>query len=382
MGTVWGTAYQRRSGILFAGAFLKRHQGLGELVRPELNAGEKNVPIDGVYLMEYNASVGGVYKGGFKLNGITPANGNAGVIDLGTVRREIISTEVDASHPNALTTNTNNNRTYDIDAFDKVGRVGFGDLDIDESDKNLWIVNLNQKSLIKIDISNPESLANNSYIDASLVSHYNIDFSSISTCNGELHPWALGFNNNKGYVGVVCDATNSKNAEDLRRAYILEFDPNEPTSFDLVKEFSLYYEKEITQYNTSKGECSLGSMARWNYWARTWDELGDALGEDAIGADNATYGAERACGQPLLSDITFDVNGDMIVALMDRFSLQLDRVNYAATTRIGTNRYYSVDSAGDLLHICATENGYLLEGEDGCIIDNDTKDSPEDTYGE
>jgi len=380
MGTVWGTGYQRRSGLLYAAAFLKRHQGLGELVRPEIDSGEKNVTVDGIYIMEYNATIGGAYKGGFKLNGITPANGNGGIINLGTVTREVISAKVDSSHPNALTTSTSDNRSFDIDAFNKTGRIGFGDLDIDETDKNLWVINLNQKSLIKVDISNPDTLATNDFIDSSLVSHYQIDLTNLPTCNGEYHPWALGFNNNKGYVGVICDATVSKNADDLR-AYILEFDTNNPTSYTLVKDFALNYEKEIPQYNTSKGECSLGSMGKWNYWATNWDELGAALGYNATGANDSTYGAERTCAQPVLSDISFDVNGDMVLAFMDRFSLQLDRVNYAAKTSIGTNRYYSADSGGDLLHLCKNETGYLIEGEDGCIIDNDTKDSPADNYG-
>ena len=380
MGTVWGTGYQRGSGFLYAAAFLKRHQGLGELVRPALGSGEKDVPVDGIYIMDYNGTVGGVYKGGFKLNGITPANGDGGVINLGTVKREIISAKVNSSHPNALTTNTSNNRSYDIDAFNKVGRVGFGDLDIDESDKNLWVINLNQKSLIKIDISNPDNLATNDFIDSSLVSHYKIDLSSLPTCNGEYHPWALGFNNNKGYVGVICDATGSKSADDLK-AYILEFDPNNPTTFDLAKDFPLNYNRETSQYSPSYGTCDLGSQSNWNYWAKTWKELGAALGKDAKGANDSTYGAERSCPEPILSDITFDGNGDMIVGFMDRFSLQLDRVNYAATTTIATNRYYSADSAGDTIHLCKTDTGYLVEGESGCVIDNDTKidgDKPDD----
>ncbi|NPA28280.1 MAG: hypothetical protein GXN91_04490, partial [Epsilonproteobacteria bacterium] len=326
MGTIWGTGYQKGSGVLYAAAFLKRHQGLGELARPEVDGGVQDVVVDGIYLMDYSGSVGGEYLGGFKLNGVTPANGNGGVINLGSVKREIISAEVDDSHPYALTTSTSNNRSFDVDAFDKVGRVGFGDLDIDESDNNLWVINLNQDSLIKVDITNSKALATNDTIDGSLVSHYKIDYSLITDCNGELHPWGLEFYNNKGYVGVVCDATSTKDASDLK-AYILEFDSTNPTTFNLVKSFSLDYLKETSQFWLDEGVCALGSAGNWNYWAKSWDELGDALGPDADGADSADYGAERACPQPILSDITFDSNGDMIVGFIDRFSLQLDRVN-------------------------------------------------------
>jgi len=382
IGTVWGSAYQRNSGYLYSAAFLKRHYGLGELVRPDVDTGEKQVPVDGIYVMDYSGSVGGTYKGGVTLNGITPAEGNGGVIDLGTVTREIISNEVDSSHPNALTTNTNNDKTFDVDAFSKVGKVGFGDLDIEENDKNLWVVNLNQQSLIKIDATDPTKLTTNRTIDSSLVSHYKIDFSSLPSCDGVYRPWALSFNDGKGYVGAICDATTSKKANDLK-AYILEFDPNNPTNFKNIKEVSLNYPRETTQYAPTAGVCSLGSQSDWNYWATNWDELGSALGKDATNVDDEKYGAERACPQPILSDITFDTNGDMVLAFIDRFAMQLAFSYYAADSSYGTDRYYTVDSAGDIIHLCKSDNGYLVEGESGCVIDSDTKDDndkPDDRY--
>ncbi|NOZ90258.1 MAG: hypothetical protein GXO60_03115, partial [Epsilonproteobacteria bacterium] len=322
IGTVWGSAYQKGSGYLYSAALLKRHYGLGELVRPDVDTGEKQVSVDGIYVMDYTGTVGGTYKGGVTLNGITPIEGNGGVIDLGTVTREIISDEVDSSHPNALTTNTNNDRTFDVDAFEKVGKVGFGDLDIEENDKNLWVVNLNQQSLIKIDATDPSKLTTNTTIDSSLVSHYKIDFSSLPSCDGVYRPWALSFHDGKGYVGAICDATTSKKADDLK-AYILAFDPSNPTDFRNIKDVNLNYPRETTQYSTSSGVCGLGSQSDWNYWATNWDELGDALGKDATNVDDEKYGAERACPQPILSDITFDTNGDIVLAFIDRFAMQL-----------------------------------------------------------
>jgi len=381
IGTVWGAAYQRSSGLLYEAAFLKRHSGLGELVRPNVGTGEQDVPVDGIYRVEYNGTIGGAYIGGFTLNGVTPANGDAGVINTGTVRREIMSGAIGTARPNALTTSTQNNRSYDVDAFAKVGKVGFGDADIDETDKALWVVNLNQKSLIKIDISNPDTLPTNGSIDGSLISHYNIDFSSLGTCNGEFRPWALAFYNKKGYVGVICDSTGDTTNNSVH-AYILSFNPNNPTgTFEEVKDFPLTYTRESSQYSPSYGTCALGSQSNWNRWANSWSELGGALGKNAKNSDDKTYGAERACPQPILSDITFDSNnGDIILGFIDRFAQQLDRVNYPADTSIG-KKYFSVDSAGDTLHLCKTDNGYLLEGESGCNISHDNnsqklKDEP------
>ena len=374
IGTTWGAAYQKNSGILYESAFLKRHSGLGELVRPDTGAGEQDVPVDGIYMVKYDGSVGGSYIGGFTLNNVTPANGDAGDIDTGTVTREVIDGNVTTSNPNALTTNVSHSQSYDIDAFGKVGKVGFGDADIDESGKALWVVNLNQKSLIKIDVSNPSALPTSGAIDGSLVSHYNIDFSSLGTCDGEFRPWALAFHNGKGYVGVVCDSTQDTSNAAVH-AYILSFNPTNPTgTFNKVKDFPLTYLRESSQYAVDAGTCSLGSQSSWNRWANSWDELGNALGRSA-------NSGEYSCPQPILSDITFDSNGDMILGFLDRFAEQLDYGNYAADT--GNNKYFSVDSAGDTLHLCKTDSGYLVEGEDGCKIahdDNEAKldDDPSD----
>lgn len=371
VGATWGTGFQRKSGLLFSSAILKRHSGLGPLVRPATNAGEAAVPVDGVYKIQYSPTINSSLLGGFTLNGVVPASGNAGTIDLGTVTREITSTAVPASKPNALR-NQLDADSYDIDALAKVGKRGFGGSEVDATDNRLWLVNLNQRSLIRIDISVPANIPDSGTISGSLVSHFDIDYSGLPVCNGVYRPWALKFDATTGYVGVTCDASTGGN--DDVHAHVLSFDPVTGSNFNSVLDIDLSaanYSREATQYSISSPRvpCALGSWRNWNRWGNSWSELG----LPTQGNTNTTFGAEVACPQPILADLEFDVNGDMVIGFMDRLSLQLDRVMRAGD--VNDPGYYSVDAAGDTLHACSTDTGFVLEGRTGCLIDSDTKDT-------
>lgn len=375
IGSTWGSAYQRASTLLFSSAMLKRHAGLGPLVRPATDSGEAVIAVDGVYRTQFNNSLTGSFVGGFTLNGVTPAEGDAGVIDLGTVTREVISGAVTSAKPNALQNSVNSN-SYDIDAFAKVGTIGFGGTEIDASDNFLWLVNLKQKSLIRIDISNPSSLPTSGTIDGSLVGHFSLDLSSLPACNGEYRPWGLTFADTLAYVGVTCDASTGS-SNDLH-AHVMRFNPATMSDFASVLDIDLSsnsYVRESSQYNISKGTCGLGSNSSWNRWANDWGTLSPVTS----GSNNAVFGAEGACPQPLLADMAFDSNGDMIIGFIDRLTLQMDRAKFPADASL--SGYFSVDAAGDTLHACKTATGFVLEGQAGCVIDSDdftTNDDPAD----
>ncbi len=357
VGSLWGVAYQRSSGRIFSSAYLKRHVDLGPLVRPATGAGGQAVPVDGIYMLDYGSDVGGAVLGGFTLNGVTPGAGTLGVISTGVVSREIIATAVTTATPYALSTIMQ--ESLDADAFDKVGKVGFGDIDITKEGRYLWVVNLNQRSLIRIDAANAATLPTTGTLSGALLAHYAIDFSGLPACNGVFRPWGLGFTETRGHVGVVCDATTGT-ATDLR-AYVLAFNPVTPTTFTTVLTVNLdptVYRRESAQYDATSSNCSLGTQYGWNRWTATFAAISPSTGE-------------RACPQPILSDIDFDDNGDMVLGLLDRTSNQKDQGNYSTNS----TTLYTPNAAGDTLHVCATASGYVLEGFAGCVIDTDTMGS-------
>lgn len=58
-----------------------------------------------------------------------------------------------------------------------------------EDDQSLWIVNLNQKSLIKINVSNEAAIPiNGAVISGALVSHYPIIFTGLARMRWTISP--------------------------------------------------------------------------------------------------------------------------------------------------------------------------------------------------
>ena len=128
------------------------------------------------------------FIGSFDLTGV---NG----IDLGSVDRN--------SGPDFILNTGGASR--DLDAFAKVHTVGFGDVDI-RDDETLYMVNLFSRTMITVDVSDIAQVpTDGSTIGAALVEEYPLN---LPTCSGgEVRPFALKIHNDKGYLGVVCDAS-------------------------------------------------------------------------------------------------------------------------------------------------------------------------------
>ena len=122
VGATWGGAWKKDTKRMFYAAVLKRHVDLGEFSRP--NASNVQT-VDGVYVVDYNGLTG-TYAGGFRLQGVAGIN-------LGTVNRSIKSSKISASSAtddNALS--TANRQSRDLDAFAKIGKIGYGDIVMSE----------------------------------------------------------------------------------------------------------------------------------------------------------------------------------------------------------------------------------------------------------
>ena len=148
VGSIWGLSYDSSSQQLYGAAFLKRHVGLGAR------------GLDGVYVADMSGS-SPVLNGGFDLQGVTADNG--GTIDLGTVDR--------SSGANYNLSDTPGNPTIDLDAFGKVGTVGWGGIDLLPDENTLWLVNLNQRTIVRIDLTQvtPSSTNPNTVADSAVL---------------------------------------------------------------------------------------------------------------------------------------------------------------------------------------------------------------------
>ncbi len=329
IGTVWGMGYQTANKRLFASTFLKRHSSLGPL------------GMGGVYVFDFSGASMGTFVNSFDLQGVTPANGGA-AIDLGSVNR---TGSTDYTLPSSNIT-----PSIDLDAFAKIGKVGFGGTEVGPDGNTLWLVNLNQRALISVDITNTAN-----YTGTTVKQYPLSNFTGLPTCtSGVLRPWGLKMHNGRGYLGLVCDASTSQSAANLV-AYVVSFDPSNPTAFTTEITFPMNYLREKT---TDFPNFGINEPGAWNAWADTWAQTN-------IG----TPKSEEAYPQPMLTDIEFADNGSMIIAFADRFGHQAGYKQYAAVS--GSANIFSVDAAGDMIHVCNASGTWALEGSAACpVTDN------------
>ncbi|WP_308873920.1 SdrD B-like domain-containing protein [Thiothrix subterranea] len=202
VGAVWGLAYDTPRKKLYASAFLKRHasfgpNGLGAIYQMD---GTSATPTPSL-LMDLAA------KG----------------VDVGTSPRVAASGAMD--DPNELPIDASK-PSWDRDAFAQVGKISLGDIDISVDGNTLWAVNLKQRELVEIDLTNTTVKATHAITDP-------------GCSNGEFRPWAVKVHDGKVWVGTVCSAETSQLAADLK-AYVQAFDG---TTFTTATSFALTYSK-------------------------------------------------------------------------------------------------------------------------------------------
>lgn len=302
LGSVWGVAYNKKQNALYTSAFYKRHVGFGP------------------------GGLGGIYK--IDLNAGAPsatlfANVQTMVTSVGVSGRVATAPPVD--DVNELPSNSAN-PSWDSDAYDAVGKRSLGGLDITEDGNTMYVMSLFNRELVEIDISSGTAV----FVRSVRVPN--------PGCSGNnFRPWAVKCYNGKVYIGVVCSAETSQNQADLN-ATIMELNNN---SFSVVYSFRLDYDRG----NAGGVPPLMTNSARWMPWANTFTT--NAMNTAII------------YPQPILSDIEFDMDGSMIVALMDRNGHQSGYNNY--NTTLGDITTYKGVTAGDVLRLGVVNNEYVVE---------------------
>lgn len=302
VGSVWGLSYDVSSKKLYAAAFLKRHASFGP------------------------NGIGAIYQMDGASATPTPsllidlvANG----VDVGTSSRVASSGAVD--DPNELPADASQ-PSWDRDAFAQIGKISLGDIDISADGKTLWAVNLKQRELVEINLTNTTVTAKHAITDP-------------GCSNGEFRPWAVKVRDGKVWVGTVCSAETSQQAADLK-AYVQAFDG---TTFTTATSFALNY---------SKGSIGNGpGDEKWQPWKDTFTTL--ASGDFAI------------YPQPILSDIEFDMDGSLILGFMDRMGHQVGGVNYTPNYP-DDDTMIQGQTGGDIIRVCNNGGKYELENNATC----------------
>ncbi len=288
-GAVWGIASSRK-GDVYSAAVLRRHIGLG------------------------TGGLSQIYK--TTAAGVTTPFLNLGT-SFGTGAFDDASRGLGASTDPAL----------DDLAFAQAGKVGIGDLDLNDSENRFYLTNLATREVMSADATTG---ALQSYGTPPI------------TCNGGgvERVWGVAsrsFTNASGsvdrlYSGVVCDAGSLDGA-------VYSRDINATTGAALTA-WSLVV--AIPQYQSSGGWSTVG--VNWNPWNDSADQK-----------------------SMIISDISFDADGSMTIGVMDRVGLQMSSYNYNSPANATRALVDYAPATGDTLRACLDGVGaYALESGGAC----------------
>ena len=312
IGSTYGLAYSRQAQKMFSSAYIKRHVGLGPL-----GAG-------GIYLIDPSSSTMGVsnffdidnpsnpllsslssvpanpsnnttgtpaYGAGSSYNvsglTITYPSGGLGVVGVnGSGGRSLSSTLTGASNDPA--------------AFDQVGKVGLGDLDISDDGKYLFVTNLYDRKIYRLELDNPTNPT-----QVITVNSYSLPL--ISCTNGELRPFALSYHRGTLYVGSLCTGENGGTPSNLD-GYIFEI-PNATAGGAINNTPVFQFPLDFNRGN------SFSENESFVVWTNTMKS-----------------GAPRTWNsQPMFTDIEVDIDGSFIIGIRDRNGDQIGHFNRELT---------------------------------------------------
>ncbi len=265
-------------------------------------------------------------------------NGNkTGTINLDAILATANSTGSDVhDFTPAGITDPHPGEIYDLGvgdiSFDAVGKQAFGDIEISSDNNTLYVVNLFDKKIYALDISSGNTA------NTTIVQSWD---TPDETNAGRNRPFALASHEGKLWIGSVDE--NGSNA------YVHSLLPTTNT-FNLELTIPLGYDRQA-YINDAYDPFSLSN---WNAWATTADvPYGGITGGDLW---------EIGYPQPILSDIEFADNGDMILGFRDRFGDQSGAGRFLHPAE--TQESFSI-SAGDILKACLQSGNYVLETAGG-----------------
>ena len=342
IGATWGLAYSRQAQKIFTAAFIKRHSGLGPL------------GTGGIYMLTDNGSSytttnfydldANGYRTRADASAIAYGAGSSytvtggkvvtfnGPIDPVSGDKEGLGVVGSNSADRLLPANMNAD-SYDPAAFDQVGKVGLGDLEISDDGKFLFVINLYSRKLMRLELDD-------AYTPTSVVAVTEYALPAVTVTNGVLRPFGVGFYRNKVYVGAVSTGENGgvNNVNGTTDLYAYVFEVNTPTATPTfnstpIISFPLNY---LRGYIVQPKDTPTNN--RWKPWTNDSDDI--------IQANNS---GEFFWSSPIFSNIEFTERGDMVLDFMDRGGHQHGYKNYTYLNNSVTNKVSQYDVGGEVL---------------------------------
>lgn len=301
VGTVWGIAYQRSSRSAFAAAVLRRHAGWGPL------------------------GVGGIYKIDFSSGTpvVSPFVDLAAIgIPVGVDPRSVAGEDPPGNGP------TGNEPGLDNLAYEEVGKVGIGDIDVEEEAERLWVMSLGNGTLYALDIGAGATAP-------TAATAYPLP--TAGCVDGVFRPWAVASHRGRIYVGGVC--SNENISPYPTPAGFIDFPNLDAHVYSMNPDDGIFSLALSVPLNYRKGCAGGSSGCQWY----PWTDLSTAS------LVPLAFGTIATLPTPILADLGFADDGDMILGFLDRTGLQYGLIAPAPNTTPTNTSIGNMFSGGDML---------------------------------
>ncbi len=363
-GSTWGVAYSKQAADIFVSAIVARHTGLGI---NGAGAIYKLVPtatsynITPFFDMNNNAFTPTTRVSADGVAG-APAYGEGTSYFISGPNNNIITytgaTDPLTGQPFGLgVVGTNSERDvstfmnipggYDPAAFDQVGKVGIGDIEMSDDGKYMFVTNLYQRKIFRLtmnDAYNPTSVTAVTAID--------IPTSVAIASNGQLRPFGLKYSRGALYIGVAATGENNGGTGSAKSAtggatdqyaYVFEV-PNATGTTPTANATPIF--AQPLNYNlgysyTGNVNFPVGGVTMANPWFNNSNLLYNPT-------DGTLFNP-----QYMMTGIEFSDRGDLILSMADRRRFQYIQ---------GKGNFKAPDVAGNSL--IASMGNMIIAGKD------------------
>ncbi len=318
IGPTWGLGYARKTNRAYAAAFFKKHTVFGP------------------------GGPGAIYQINPSTNTVT----NTFTVP-GATTNSHGTTNVCAGSPSVVECDNGNT------GWDAVGKTSLGGLALSEDETNLYVMNLENRTLYEMNaltgvVSRLQSMPGVPNVAGSvnnISGAGNLPPGAASAT--DVRPFAVEYYEGKIYIGLTSTAETTSGTLSNLQAHVYELDP---TTFGLTLRVSavLNYNRGLLLESLP---LSVTLPAEWNAWRTTFANVGFA-------------GSETGYPQPMFTGIAFDDSGNLVMGIRDRAG---DQMGVSAPSNPFVTTLYSGDTAGDVLKACGNQTiGWTLENNARC----------------
>ena len=354
VGSTWGLAFDRTTGLLWNSAVIRRHTSLAA----EGVGGVYVLNRDGDLVESFDLEALGLdLRPTAVALGLAPEFGdNDGKVLFTDDARDIIgATTTDTVGITGETYGPRNEMALsrDIPAFAAVGKAGIGDIDLSIDGEYLWVSNLGARSVHRFPVGEAGGKPTLGTPQAWLLD----DGYTCAAGTGPFRGWGLDPQPDGTVIAAgVCTNETATPGPDtgpgLGAVLLLDPEKTGSAAWEVLTTVDFDYEHVYDFCTTAPRTCS------WKSWSSDFA----AISSPAL---NPSPSGQLWWTQPIIMDVATLPDGSFALGINDRFSYMGSSQNYAPVDERGP-AFITAYTAGGLRLLCRTETGWAQEDGGDC----------------